>query len=313
VIAVVDARRATWWCCLLSTAATGVLLAVTGTGVAIPPLLMMMGCIAILGGVHLVYTRWRPEPRVADLTGGLAAVFWAGLSAGVLALAALRMGAPLVDATLAHLDAALLIDTPALVRWVARRPLVGEVLDIVYLSAVPMVFTTVALLAIRQESDRMWEICFSFAGASFLSALALTFMPAVAAFTFLKIDSEIVAGLPDGSGKFFLSTLEGFRSGRLSQIDIFHLEGVVTFPSFHAAMACMIAYALRHIRVVGHLGWVWCAVVLVSTVPIGGHYAIDVLGGALLWGAFALIVRYRIGPQATKVRFRVPAFKSQIG
>ena len=163
-----------------------------------------MSYIAVLAGLHLVYTRWRPQPRVADLTSGLAAVIWAGLSAGVLALAALRTNAPLIDATLAHLDAALLLDTAALVRWVAHRPVVADVLAMAYLSTVPMVFMTVVLLAVTQESDRMWKLCFSFAGSSFLSALALTVIPAVAAFTYLKIDPEIIATLPDGAGRYFL-------------------------------------------------------------------------------------------------------------
>jgi membrane-associated phospholipid phosphatase len=58
------------------------------------------------------------------------------------------------------------------------------------------------------------------------------------------------------------------------------LNGVVTFPSFHAAAAILLGWgfwALRWIR--------WPAVALniamfLAAVPIGGHYVADILAGA---------------------------------
>ncbi len=57
--------------------------------------------------------------------------------------------------------------------------------------------------------------------------------------------------------------------------------GIVTFPSFHAAGAIILGYYGRHATA-------GCAIVaidvamLVSTVPIGGHYVVDVLAGATI-------------------------------
>jgi membrane-associated phospholipid phosphatase len=105
--------------------------------------------------------------------------------------------------------------------------------------------------------------------------------------------------LPENSGVYHLADLYELRSTGHFVIDPFRLQGVVTFPSFHVAMAAMTVAAWRDDR---RLRW-WMLyfnlVVILSTVPIGGHYLIDLPAGLLCWA-----VIFYAGPVGTFLRQR---------
>ncbi|MFN3551857.1 MAG: phosphatase PAP2 family protein, partial [Novosphingobium meiothermophilum] len=67
--------------------------------------------------------------------------------------------------------------------------------------------------------------------------------------------------------------------------DLAKVEGIVTFPSFHMVMALMAPYALRGAGLASMVAFVWAALVTVSSIVIGGHYVVDLLGGAVTWVA----------------------------
>jgi membrane-associated phospholipid phosphatase len=282
---------ATWIACLVSAAATAALLRLTHTSVVTEPFLAFAGVTSVTLSIHLIYTSLRPEPRLAAIAGGLTAVLWGGIAAGVGALAALRTNAPLIDDQLAHADLAPGLNTEALVAWVAGHQWLGSMLDVAYLSAVPLVVVLICLLPWLHREARMWQICFVFVGAAEFCALFTAGTPAVGAIVHYDVSSNILTALPEGAGRFYLHTFEAYRSGYLDRIDIRHMEGVVTFPSFHAVMALMIGYALNDVRRLSIVAWVWSGLIMISTIPIGGHYAVDLVAGAAVWAAFTKLAR----------------------
>ena len=70
------------------------------------------------------------------------------------------------------------------------------------------------------------------------------------------------------------------RSGQWTVFDLSRAEGIVNFPSFHTTLAILFVYAVRR-----H-GWALAifvplnAVMIASTVPVGGHYLVDLPAGA---------------------------------
>jgi membrane-associated phospholipid phosphatase len=51
----------------------------------------------------------------------------------------------------------------------------------------------------------------------------------------------------------------------------------------------MTIFATRGIRWLFPASLVWNLLVIISTIPIGGHYVIDLLAGALVWLAATII------------------------
>jgi membrane-associated phospholipid phosphatase len=75
------------------------------------------------------------------------------------------------------------------------------------------------------------------------------------------------------------------RSGEWAALDFSHVEGIVTFPSFHTTLAILLMYAVRNHR------WALAVLVplnmllIVATLSVGGHYLVDLPAG----GAVAII------------------------
>ena len=198
-------------------------------------------------------------------------------------------------ACLALLAAGFLgVDIPALVTWLARHSWMG-LLEAAYLSTVPLVFAAAIILAWTKRSAAMWELCLAFAGSaaacSFLSAL----LPAVGTFAYYDIPPDVVALLPAWAGRYSFRIFFEYRSGELDTVDIVHFEGVVTFPSFHTAMALMVPYALRSVWWLLGPVVVWSGLTVISTVPIDGLYAVDVLSGTVVLALCILPTRLQSG------------------
>lgn len=81
-------------------------------------------------------------------------------------------------------------------------------------------------------------------------------------------------------------------------LDFGHVQGMVTFPSFHTVLALLVPFALRGYRWVFWPAVTLNAVVLVGTLTEGGHYLTDVLGGASIFVCSAFLVT-RLGARQT--------------
>jgi membrane-associated phospholipid phosphatase len=60
------------------------------------------------------------------------------------------------------------------------------------------------------------------------------------------------------------------------------MAGMVSFPSFHTIVAVLTAWALWPLRIIGPIAVLLNAILIVSTVPWGGHYLIDIPAGAAI-------------------------------
>jgi hypothetical protein len=157
----------------------------------------MAAIVAVLAGLHICYMHFRPDPFIGPVTGALTASIWGGLVAAVAALAGLRTGRTLIDASLARADQTLGINAPAVVSWLARHAPI-DLLNIAYMSAVPLVFISIFLLGILRRADRMWELSGSFAGAAMFCAFFNALIPAAGTFAQPAMTADIRAMLPQG-------------------------------------------------------------------------------------------------------------------
>ncbi|MGD0188303.1 MAG: phosphatase PAP2 family protein [Roseiarcus sp.] len=272
-----------WIACLVSTLFAILVVLSTGMQIAWSGFVLPIEIVAALAAVHFAVRLGGRTPELETAPGVIAAISWSGLMALIATHAGLRADNPLIDDALARADSLLGFDAPWLIGAVSGRPFVTATLSFVYHSALLALFATAVALSFGKLRQRSWDIAFSFAFGSIVCGAVSVAYPAVGTFAHYRIGADVVAGLPKGAGTFYMPVFEAFRSGAVTTIDFDQLTGVVTFPSFHGAIALMTAFALRDVRWVAPVAWLWCVLVHVSTIPMGGHYGTDLVVGGLLW------------------------------
>lgn len=122
-----------------------------------------------------------------------------------------------------------------------------------------------------------------------------TLLPAVGNIAFMGLGE--LPGLPPGSRTYHLAAFRYYHDGFGASLGAAHLSGVAVFPSFHVVMGLVVATSLHGTRL-APFGLVAGAATIVSAVPIGSHYMVDLFAAVLLWAALM-----RVGePSAARTR-----------
>jgi membrane-associated phospholipid phosphatase len=100
----------------------------------------------------------------------------------------------------------------------------------------------------------------------------------------------------------------GLRDGTLRALVALGAEGVITFPSLHAALAVILIAALWPIRVLRWPILVLNTVMLAATPIDGAHYLIDVLAGVAV-AVLSLLAAWVVVARAGRAPARLAAGK----
>ena len=279
-----------WTIALLATIAALALAKGAGFAIDYTSLLPFSCMTGLLAAVFAVYKWIRPVPLIASILGMQTAVLWALPMIGMAALAGLGLRAALIDDLLIKADASLGLDVRSTVEWIADWPVALSVLSFVYQASVPLAVVSPIALCLSSRNETAWKVSACLVGSGLVCSVIAAFLPAIGAFPALNVPPETLARLPAGAGTYHLTTFEALHGGKVRQIDISMLNGVVTFPSFHAAMAMAIAHSGIYLKRLRSVAMILATLVMISTVPIGGHYYVDVLGGIAIYLAFAGLI-----------------------
>jgi membrane-associated phospholipid phosphatase len=184
--------------------------------------------------------------------------------------------APLNDALLIDSDRALGFSWPAACRWLAGHDTLREVLAYPYFSLANecvVVMVVIGLFYPRRARRFSTALILS----SMLTIPLLWFFPVGGPFTAFR-DS----GLPrscfgiayDGTRHYLAMRAHAFPA-----IPLDNIEGIVAFPSYHAACAVLLTYFLRGVPILFPAAILFNLMMLLATPLIGGHYLTDVLAG----------------------------------
>jgi hypothetical protein len=224
----------------------------------------------------------RGHRRLAAMSGMLATL-GLGMTFGALfSILGASLGLPLIDRQLAAVDAALGIDHRALAAWLAARPLLCDVLMQCYQASVPLVAMAGTLLAVLGQFDRLRRFLVGFAASLAATVVIAAIIPAIGTYAHLGLRDAAAGGLPAGAGDYHLAYYAFMRSGASLDVGPLNVVGIVTFPSFHAVMALLVAYACWTVPAMRWPGVAYGGATLFATVPLGGHYVIDIVAGALI-------------------------------
>jgi PAP2 superfamily len=291
-MSVFDFPARTSWLLLAITGAAAYA-GLLGLGVAIEGgrIALTLTLVAFFLGASFFYLRIRPDRRLAAVTAATAFILAFAATTGVLTYPAAATGAATRDGMFIAFEHMIGIDWRALVDAMTSNRTVNTGLTLAYLSSLPQIPITILVLGFTDRHERL---------AAYLSLLPVTLIctivlfvlaPAVGPIPSYGIDGELFARLGFG-GKSFLPDFLALRQGRFSDFDLARMEGVVTFPSFHCVLAVLTAWALAPVRFIGVSAIILNGIVVMSTVPVGGHYIADVAAGlAIGFAGLALWAR----------------------
>ncbi len=237
----------------------------------------------------LLLPRYRQDARIAPALRCAALLLVFQAAAACLSYLLIALAPPLTDATLARWDAALGIDWRVLWQGQSSLPALAQIaLSAAYDSGLPQILAVVLYLGFSGRGDRLHDFMNRYAAVTLLVILLSAPIPAAGAFKHF--------GLGPAAD---LWHFEALRDGSLRTLSLPAMQGLVSMPSLHAAMAVLLAHALFATP----LRWpalVLNALMLMATPVLGGHYLVDVIAGiavaaaVLAWRPF----RPRRSPRA---------------
>ncbi len=244
--------------------------------------LMAVSAFAMMILVHVVYTRWRPAPMISAASSAAAFLIAFTAIAALFSFLTLRLAAPLQDDLYARADSALGLDWAGHIRWVSDHPSILYALNLSYFSCMVQIAVIVIGLATFSPCALSRFLLLFAATASIVCVLG-ALAPAAGAYAAHPLDPQTLARLPNPlTGRWHMEQFLAARSGELKSLNPIKLEGIIQFPSFHAALAVILTHSLRLIPWLGLPALLLNGLMLVSTLAIGGHYLVDVVAGVLI-------------------------------
>ncbi len=234
--------------------------------------------------------------RFSLLVRGCIAIFAIGSVGLVFTYLATAAALPLRDAVLARLDGDLGFNWLDFLGTANHHPLLARVLERAYASTAPLTEGVIVWLTIRGNGERLSEFLAMLCLASVGLAVGMVLVPAAGAFVYFAPAQHLFDNFA-GQGEMwpFLDAFNALRDGSLTKIDLSSVQGVVSFPSFHTMLGILITYALRDTKPLFMAVAAINAVMIVSTLPVGGHYLADVIAGAAICAAAIYGMRREFG------------------
>lgn len=241
---------------------------------------LVIACMA-LGGASLFYERVRPRPNFAVMCRGLMQVLLFGALGSMVSYLLARHGGALWDDRLQAWDRALGFDWLGYVRWVDAHPWLVAPAHWAYGSLIPQVVVLVLVqgFSLRLEALRATMLAAIIVGGA--AILLSPLFPAVSNYVHLGLTAKDFAHVNPWAGYIHLADFNGLREGATVRLDLSRMQGIITFPSYHAALATVTLWGFCKSGL-RWLQWAGSAIALatIASTPVeGGHYLVDVLAG----------------------------------
>ncbi|WP_395337316.1 phosphatase PAP2 family protein [Novosphingobium sp. BL-8H] len=237
------------------------------------------GILAVALRFALPRTNWRHAAPVAHFSE-YAVLFMVISLMGATAsypVAALTHG--YADTMLQHVDEALGFDWLGWYRLVAAYPVLQALGTVVYRS----IYVTPALLlwsaARAGDHVRAYRFLAGFCVAAVITLAVFSLMPAVGPFSYLWHGP--IPYMPE-SELWQQGLIPALRAHEVHIVDLGHLRGIVSAPSFHTAAAVLYVVAAWRIPTLRWPIVALNAAMLLSTPVEGTHYLIDMILGAIV-------------------------------
>lgn len=255
----------------------------------VPLYLLAAGLLCFCG--HAILPRF---PRSVLIVQAACIVFALGLSLACLSYLGPITDLPLRDTEMIWIDRHLGFDWVQVMRGFDHQQVLLTILDGAYATFTAQLIGTVLILIAFRRTRELDRFFVTFICASVLAELASVLAPTLGPMPTLAQDDSFLhlSTLGRATGQIVLA----LRDGHLRTIDLDAINGIISFPSLHAAVAVIVPYTLRWNKPLFWPVLILDCAMLASAIPSGNHYLADVLGGivvailAILCGARRLDV-----------------------
>jgi membrane-associated phospholipid phosphatase len=265
-----------WWLVGVMAALTLASFVLTGLTVDLASNPWVILSISGILATSFFYRYRRPNPHLCALTELAAQLLLILLFGILLTYAAVAVKFPYVDAELYAIDNAIGFDRQIYLKFFADRPWLSKTVEIAYFCMLPQFALVPAIMFFAKKFERVQRMMVAIALSLVVTALISILTPSLTAFVHVDL-----AGLATVPADIYtpVPTMEALRSGAMRAIPLNHLEGLVSFPSFHTTAAMIFAWTLVTVRYIGLVGIVLNLALIIATPVIGAHYFIDLVGG----------------------------------
>ncbi len=260
----------------------------------LPSLGLCLGVTALMASIAIVYTKLRPDVRLATMSTETGFLIAYSAAASVFSYLVTTLDFPLIDPTLVQVDHALGFDWYAYVGFVNARPWLGMLSSAVYQTTLAQIALSVVVLTMLGRTDRTRELTLTVMVSSFFCVVISGLLPAAGALAYhhplesFYMQNQPVVDLA------YKQVYFDIRNGLNTHLGLTDVHGLIAFPSYHVGLSIILILAFRGMR-----GWFWPIValnlaVILSTPIDGGHHLSDGLGGIVLaLACSAAVVKFR--------------------
>jgi hypothetical protein len=239
---------------------------------------------ALLAAGSWFYRSVRRDQRLGAILSSTAHIIGFAAVGAPLSYIAATAGFPLQDAALEAIDRHLGVDWAQLMTFVSLHPGLQLVLSLAYSSFALQTLTTVLVLGVAGQLTRLSSFITAFVATTLVIIAISAVCPAAGPWLFLEIQPMSANGfLPASSSSW--PVFLGLRDGTLHTVYGIRSEGIITFPSLHAALGVLFPAALWRVKGVRWFALGLNILLVLATPAYGSHYVIDVIAGILIAAA----------------------------
>jgi membrane-associated phospholipid phosphatase len=231
-----------------------------------------------------------------------------GVGIAVLSYLTARFNLPMYDDTLIAIDHFFGFDWVRYVRFVDAHFALSWMVNFSYYSFQAQMIFFLILFPVTGQFTRAQHFMIIVIFCGLVTVMLAALIPAICGHVYYDIGQEF-SNLDTHAGVIHKDIMYGLRDGSLTALS-FPLQGIVTFPSFHAMLAVLLAYASLTFRI---LRWVFVPLnvaMVFATPAVGGHYLVDVVAGVGV-GFLAIYIARRILPGVDTQAQRMPKRQRQ--
>ncbi len=238
----------------------------------------LTACVVLMCGGWF-YRTIRPDIRLASaLTATAQIVAFAAVGAPLSYLAA-AAGLSLQDARFSAWDQYLGADWLGYLAFVSRHHQLHQILTIAYASFSVQTIATVLILGLSGQISRLGIFVKAFIATTLVTIAISALLPAEGPWLFHAVKTTAINGYTAPLSSTSWPAFFGLRAGIFTTLSGLNSEGIITFPSLHAALAVLFTMALWRTRGVKWILLVLNIAMILATPLEGSHYIVDVLAG----------------------------------